>query len=316
MAFSLFGRAEKKEVATPSAPTTPYRLHPTIESQYKKEEAIVLAKYRARKWGPWIGVAVVLLIGGLTALYFVQRANSARDDDGDGVPNLTDRCPGADDGIDRDSNGIPDGCDTLPPPNGFATLTLSPTTILPRSEGDARRDVFVTVTNQETEWHLTSGRLRFTSGEQTIDVPFFVNAEASRPVMALAQTLTNPTTVTATVIEGLWKRRNVPPILRLPLTSVQTFNQDGHSITDAIVKNDSTVPIHEFLVVATARDAKGTIIALNQSVVTDLPSSTSRLVHYSWAMELPQGTEVNVAPFVDLGLDRNFVEPSAPPVTE
>jgi hypothetical protein len=33
------------------------------------------------------------------------------DDDGDGVPNATDACPGFDDHADRDGDGIPDGCD-------------------------------------------------------------------------------------------------------------------------------------------------------------------------------------------------------------
>lgn len=33
------------------------------------------------------------------------------DDDGDGVPNSLDKCPGYDDAIDTDNDGIPDGCD-------------------------------------------------------------------------------------------------------------------------------------------------------------------------------------------------------------
>ncbi|MBX3157449.1 MAG: hypothetical protein KF773_15850 [Deltaproteobacteria bacterium] len=34
------------------------------------------------------------------------------DDDGDGVCNDVDRCPGSDDRLDGDQDGIPDGCDT------------------------------------------------------------------------------------------------------------------------------------------------------------------------------------------------------------
>ncbi len=35
----------------------------------------------------------------------------AGDDDGDGVPNLCDACPGFDDLLDADGDGVPDGCD-------------------------------------------------------------------------------------------------------------------------------------------------------------------------------------------------------------
>lgn len=35
------------------------------------------------------------------------------DDDGDGVPNGQDICPGFDDNVDSDGDGTPDGCDTL-----------------------------------------------------------------------------------------------------------------------------------------------------------------------------------------------------------
>ena len=36
------------------------------------------------------------------------------DDDGDGVPNGSDICPGYDDALDADADGIPDGCDSTP----------------------------------------------------------------------------------------------------------------------------------------------------------------------------------------------------------
>lgn len=36
------------------------------------------------------------------------------DDDGDGVPNSKDACPGYDDALDADSDGTPDGCDGCP----------------------------------------------------------------------------------------------------------------------------------------------------------------------------------------------------------
>ncbi|MCC6800221.1 MAG: thrombospondin type 3 repeat-containing protein, partial [Anaerolineae bacterium] len=36
------------------------------------------------------------------------------DDDGDGIPNGSDICPGHDDALDADTDGIPDGCDTTP----------------------------------------------------------------------------------------------------------------------------------------------------------------------------------------------------------
>ncbi len=48
-------------------------------------------------------------------------SNTDQDDsDFDGVGDVCDLCPGFDDGIDVNSNGIPDGCDTMP------TLTLTP----------------------------------------------------------------------------------------------------------------------------------------------------------------------------------------------
>ncbi len=40
--------------------------------------------------------------------------NDALDADGDGVPNGCDACPGADDTVDSDSDGVPDGCDVCP----------------------------------------------------------------------------------------------------------------------------------------------------------------------------------------------------------
>ena len=36
------------------------------------------------------------------------------DDDGDGIDNLTDICPGGDDNVDTDSDGTPDFCDATP----------------------------------------------------------------------------------------------------------------------------------------------------------------------------------------------------------
>jgi thrombospondin type 3 repeat protein len=38
---------------------------------------------------------------------------STGDSDGDGVPDTSDQCPGADDRIDVDNDGIPDCKDTL-----------------------------------------------------------------------------------------------------------------------------------------------------------------------------------------------------------
>ncbi len=56
-------------------------------------------------------------------------ASSPGDDDNDGVCNVDDLCPGFDDNIDLDGNGIPDGCDVsacdTPPVIGTATLTCT-----------------------------------------------------------------------------------------------------------------------------------------------------------------------------------------------
>ena len=44
------------------------------------------------------------------------------DDDGDGVINCRDQCPGSDDSLDADAGGLPDACD--PCPSGLCGITL------------------------------------------------------------------------------------------------------------------------------------------------------------------------------------------------
>lgn len=51
-------------------------------------------------------------IDGITFLY-PGTSTLEPDADGDGVPDSQDKCPGFDDAIDVDADGIPDGCDTL-----------------------------------------------------------------------------------------------------------------------------------------------------------------------------------------------------------
>ncbi len=55
--------------------------------------------------------------------------SSPGDDDNDGVCNVDDQCPGFDDNVDLDGNGIPDGCDVAacntPPTVGTATFTCT-----------------------------------------------------------------------------------------------------------------------------------------------------------------------------------------------
>lgn len=48
------------------------------------------------------------------AMTVIRICGSTPDDDGDGVANDCDACPGADDHLDADSDGLPDGCDPCP----------------------------------------------------------------------------------------------------------------------------------------------------------------------------------------------------------
>lgn len=52
-----------------------------------------------------------LIAAGLGGQYFIYDAFVTGDDDNDGVPNCNDICPGGDDNIDSDGDGIPDACD-------------------------------------------------------------------------------------------------------------------------------------------------------------------------------------------------------------
>lgn len=290
-----------------------YRKHQKIESEFQKEKAIVVLKYRFQKYGVYGAIAIVLLIAGFIGLSIWQNARAGVDTDRDGVSDRLDACPNFDDAIDRDQNGVADGCDLVPPPLDFNNIQFDPPMILQRGDGSSGTvDVVSFVTNKELEWHLTKAIVRITRRDAgnmvlgTHDVPFFIATEQVRPVIALALPGTSLSSVTVEVLSGDWKRRGVSPELKLPVANIINSVSGNRSVTEAILDNKSTVPIREIFLVATARDAAGNLVAVNQTSITDVQPSTARLIYYSWTSLFGEGTQIRITPLVDLARPDNF----------
>jgi len=257
--------------------------HEKVEREYKRQRFFVQHERRIRA-GIALGIAAfVLIVIAAVALIIIQNL-PGRDDDRDGVLNTEDVCPGFDDTLDADDDGIPDGCEERPE---FTELLELETNIIQASQD--RYDVAVKVRNQNTSWGASpmeyavrlmaaDGSLITTSTRQR---SFILPAQEKYLVVFNVLAVQEPTQAELVVsfVDWLKVQNYLEPRLESTTISLTAENQPGVAVSlKGSTVNRSTFTFDNVQVRIALRDgdAAGTIVALNRSEIDTLQPGESR----------------------------------------
>lgn len=304
-------RAERRAQAL----STGFVAHPEVEKEYKRKRFFVVYEKQIRA-AIFLGFGlIVLIILGLIALVIIRNI-PGRDDDNDGVLNVNDVCPGFDDTADVDDDGVPDGCEEIPP---FTNIDVIESNII--TTGTDRYDVALKVANPNPDWgvspleytiHLMAedgsiinsstrresfllpGQQKYLTGFNILAVKKPVRAElaVSLATWIKVQNYESPKFDTTTVSFELTKQPGAYATLKGKATNRTTFTFDRIQITALI------------------RNAAGQIIALNSSEINTLQPAESRDFIVTFPQELPevQPSEITYETDVDVFRNDTFVQ--------
>jgi hypothetical protein len=280
--------------------------HPDIQRSFSFKLFIV----RNRRYVRLIVIVVVLFMFALIALWQRERIanfiNPPKDSDGDGVFDEDDVCPGFDDRIDLNNNGIPDGCDERPPDDFVIDVVDSRLFV----DGNLS-DVVVQIRNRFPEWGLRSFsyeiRLLAANGEvlHTVNGNDYILPQETKFVVALNVELENrPVSAEFEIIDQRWaKLTNLAP-LTFNVTNVQ-FSPPAPdrllSLVSGSVFNSTPYSFEDASVILTAYDADDELIGATQTRINNLVTQTQRdfrvlwdFAHFSRVSRVMVDVEVNI----------------------
>ena len=280
--------AATSEVATETTATMPR--HRKVEQEFLRDKMIIKYRDPVRR-GLYIvaGIAIFLVIFAIG--FFVIRALlPAPDADHDTVADAIDKCPGFDDRVDVDKDGIPDGCDAVVTPGTFDEISLGTPQVFTNPDGTA--DVAFELKNSNQQFGISQLRLvvmLLDSAGQTIDqriVSTFANPDSRRTVIEPRfAAKNNAASATVTITEGNWGLPATGETISLHQGESQylVVNQKGlYSKLVGSITNNSNFDLAEVTVTASIKDANGKVLSTNFTKIKTLTVGESRAFEIDW----------------------------------
>jgi hypothetical protein len=284
--------------------------HPEVEREYRRQRFLIAHERKIRA-GIFLGIATfILIILGIIALV-IYRNIPGRDDDNDGVLNVEDVCPGFDDRADKDSDGVPDGCEEVPP---FTELEVAQTSIIP--SGQDRYDVAVQVRNPNTEWGASP--LEYQLHLIAADGSIINSTDRTRGYILPSQTkylvgfnllsVQTPARVEIAVsfIDWLKVQNYEQPAFETSTVVFEAINQPGaFSRLKGKTVNHTTFTFDDIQITILLRDAAGAIVGVNRSEIDTLTPGEGRDFIVTFPEEIPGVVTANIVYETDVDVFSN-----------
>ncbi len=282
--------------------------HLRIQSEFK----LKLFFLRNRRYLGLMALGLFLLIILLVAFanagairnYFDKSLHT--DSDNDGVVDRLDACPGFDDHVDENRNGIPDGCDERPPAD-FKIESTEPQLF----QKSGAVDVFVQLRNASQEWGVKELGYKITlldvakqevgsSSGMTYMLPLEtaplveLGLTTSAPAASATFEITSQKYVKLEQFSSLdLLARNVKPIQ--PVAAGDRFQVSG------TVVNQTPYTFDQVDIFLTATDVAGKVLGVTRTVLNGFHSNTQRDFRIVWNLDaytsvakIAASTRVNV----------------------
>lgn len=306
-------RAQRREQAL----KTGFVSHPEVEKEYRRKRFFVQYEKLIRA-GIFVGIGllVLLIIGAITLI--VIRNLPGRDDDRDGVLNTEDVCPGFDDNLDGDDDGVPDGCEEIPP---TPEVTVEGAEII--SVGEDRYDVAVRVSNPNQEWgvsplkyniHLLASDGSVINSSPRQDA--FLLPSQEKYLLAfniLAVQAPARAELAVTSADWLKVQNYIPPRLDTSTVSYEELDEPGQfaSLKGRTINRTNFI-FDDIQVIILLRGENDEIVALNRSEVDTLQPGEERDFIVTFPFELPTVNADNITyeTDVDVFSNESFVRAS------
>ncbi len=304
-------RAERRAEAL----KTGFVVHPEVEKEYKRQRFFIVYEKQVRA-AIFLGFGlVVLVILGLIALVIIRNI-PGRDDDNDGVLNINDVCPGFDDQADADDDGVPDGCEEIPP---FTNIDVTEANIIATSAD--RYDVALKVINPNQDWgvspleytiHLLAedgSIINSSSRRESFLLPGQQKYLTAYNILALKK----PARAELTISLATWLKVQNYEESQFDTTTVSfdlTKQPGAYATLKSKTTNRTTFTYDNIQVTVIIRNTSGQMIALNSSEINTLQPAESRDFIVTFPQELPQvqPSEITYETDVDVFRNDTFVQ--------
>ncbi len=264
--------------------------HRKVEQAFLRDKLIIEYRDPVRRGLYVVGGIVIFFIIFAIGFFVIRALLPAPDADHDTIADANDKCPGFDDRIDTDQDGISDGCDAVVTPSTFDDISLGTPRVFTNPDGTA--DVAFELKNSNQQFGISKLRLVVTlldSAGQTIDqriVSTFANPDSRRSVVEpRLAAKNNAASATVTITEGDWGLPATGETNSLHQGESQylVVNQKGlYSKLVGSITNNSNFDLAEVTVTASITDANGTVLSVNFTKIKTLTVGESRAFEIDW----------------------------------
>lgn len=257
--------------------------HSTVDRKFKKMRFMEKYSYRGTRAVFIIGGIIFFIIAFYLGYLLVRALLPAADSDHDNVPDLQDKCPGYNDSIDQDKDGIPDNCDTAVTPGDFSDITFSEPSLV--TADDKVYDVVFTITDANKTWGVTNLKFKVevmgadgTVLKSLIDTRYVNPGSSTVIIEPNISTSNKAVSAKATFLSGEFaanaSTQNIP--LNIGSKTFTPRTTDGTALFTGVLQNNSNFDLKVVNVTMVVKSGDGTIVSDNLTNINTLHASENR----------------------------------------
>lgn len=257
--------------------------HTSVDRKFKKMRFMEKYSYRGTRAVFIIGGIVFFIIAFYLGYLLVRALLPAADSDHDNVPDLQDKCPGFNDSIDQDKDGIPDNCDSAVTPGDFSDITFSEPTLV--TSDDKVYDVVFTITDANKTWGVTNLKFKVevlgvdgTVLKSLIDTRYVNPGSSTVIIEPNISTSDKAVSAKATFMSGEFAANASTQSIPLNVGS-KTFTPrttDGTALFTGVLQNNSNFDLKVVNVTMVVKSGNGTIVSDNLTNINTVHASENR----------------------------------------